>query len=235
MPSLSSHLTELRSRLLKSLLAYGAATGLAFYASPTVWKLLLSPLQGLPSVRLVNLSPAEGVIADLYACALAGLLLSSPALLWQAQRFVTPALERHEKRIALPWLWSSWALFVLGMGLAWKFLVPLLLSFFVSYQPGLAAQQWTQSSYAEFLLRFCAGMGLYFQMPALAWLLARWGLLRASHLLAHARLAIFAIFALAALLTPPDAASMMLMGVPMLLVYALSIGVAALAAPREHP
>lgn len=235
MPSVSSHLHELRSRLLKSLLAFGAATGICLYYSPWVWAWLLRPLRLLPSVHLVNLSPAEGLVADITACALGGLLLSSPILLYQLQRFIAPALHRHEKYLALPWLWCCWILFVLGMACAWWGLVPLLLSFFATYNPGIATQQWTQSAYAGFLLRFCAALGLYFEFPAVVWLLARWGVLRARHLIQQSRLAIFAIFLLAAVWTPPDAASMLIMALPMLIIYTLSIAVAALAAPKETP
>jgi len=228
----ADHLRELRSRLLKCLLAFALATAFCFSYSSQLWFWLLLPLRGLPAVQLINLSPAEGLMADLSACALAGLLLSSPILLYQTQRFLAPALRRHEKRIALPWLWCVWILFIGGMLASWMGLVPLLLSFFAQYNAGVAAQQWTQAAYASFLLRFCAVMGLYFEMPAIAWLLARWGVLQARHLVEHGRLAIFAIFLLAALWTPPDVASMLIMATPMLAIYALSIAVAALASPR---
>lgn len=232
--TLTEHLSELRSRLLQGLVAFGLAMAFCLYYSSTVWALLLRPLRDLKSVQLVNLSPSEGLVADFAACALGGLLLSSPFLLFQIHRFIAPALRRQEKTIALPWLWIAWLLFLAGMLFAWWGLVPLLLGFFAGYNPGIAEQQWTQVAYAGFLLRFCAALGLYFELPAVVWLLARWGVLRASHLVRHGRIAIFLIFLLAAVWTPPDAVSMLLMALPMLAVYALSIGVAALASPREQ-
>lgn len=229
--SVSSHLKELRSRVLKSLLAWMlAAVGCLFF-SPTIWGLLLAPIQDSPTVQLINLSPGEGVLADLTVCALVGLLIASPLILFQIHRFISPALLAHEKRIAVPWFMSAWALLVVGMWVAWQCLLPLLFAFFSHYNSGLASQQWTQMAYASFLFRTCLTLGLYFELPAIVWLLARWAVLSPSSLLRYAKPAILGIFVIAALCTPPDAFSMLLMAIPMLAVYGVSIGVAHWAYP----
>lgn len=221
--TLAGHLAELRLRLAISLAAFVAGTLICFWRSTDVWRLILQPLKHIPSVTLVNLAPSEGIMADWNACAIGGLLLSAPVLLYQAWRFVSPALAPREKRLALPWLLLASGLFAAGFMVAWIGLVPMLLGFFASYNAGLASQQWTQSAYAGFLLRSCLLLGFYFELPALAWWLARLGWLQARHLLEYGRISIFVICFLAALWSPPDAFSMLVFAVPMLAVYAIAI------------
>ncbi len=236
---LFEHLRELRRRLVVSLVALGIGVGVTFAFVDRAWDLLARPLatplaaRGLD--RLAVLAPTEGIQAWLTLSLWGGAVLAAPVVLQQAWAFVAPGLYPREQRIALPVVAAAWVLAVAGVAFGWAALLPPAAHLFLAavpdgVEPVLSMRAWLRT--AATLLGAC---GLSFQIPLAIFLLARLGILDARGLVRGFRFAVLGIFALAAVLTPPDVLSQLLLAVPLVLLYGVGVLVAALASPRTRP
>ena len=152
-----------------------------------------------------------------------------PVILYQVWLFVAPALERHEKKYALVFVLSAFGLFLVGMAFAWVVLLPAAISFLRDFMPTIFDSQWTGREYIGFTSTFLFWIGVSFEMPLVIYLLARGGFVQARTLREQWRLALVAIAVIAAAVTPSiDPITMLLAMAPLLLLYVLSIGLAAI-------
>ena len=234
--SFLDHLDELRKRLVMAVSAIFGGFLIAFAFISPIFDFIMRPLQEIlpEGGELVYTEPTEAFFLYIKIAALGGLVLAMPVVLLQIWRFVAPGLYGHEKKFAIPFVTLS-SLFFLGgclfshyllFPVAWRFLS----SFATDYMTFMPRIQPAFSLYVRLML----ACGVIFQMPTLVFFLARVGVVTAGFLLRNTKYAILIIFILAAVLTPtPDPVTMTLMASPMIVLYALSIGIAWMFAPRR--
>lgn len=219
--SIGEHLHELRSHLVRAGLFWAACTGIAFYFRTSLLSAFAEPVG-----PLYFLDPAGAFFAYLKLAALAGLFTSVPYILFELGRFLTPAMEAPTRR-ALSWgLAASLALFYTGAGLGW-FLTKRAAVFLLGFASETLKPLVTADQYFGFASLLVLGTGLAFQMPVVVAVLTRAGLLSRDQLAYQWRLATLGSVLAAAFLTPsPDAFTQLLLALPLMGLYWLSVGVA---------
>ena len=224
---LLDHLIELRRRLLWSIAALVVAFGACLYVARDILRLLVAPLHMAGQTELINTDVYGGFLVEVKVAFFAGMMLAFPVIANQIWRFVAPGLYRKEKRALLPFLVATPVLFAAGAALAYFIAVPMALKFLLGFQGDLGGV--TQralpdvNSYLKFVMQFLFGFGLAFLLPVLLMLLEAAGIVTRTQLVAARRYAIVANFAVAALLTPPDVGSMLLLALPLVLLYELAL------------
>lgn len=223
---LLDHLIELRTRLLRSTLALAAAFAIGFYFSEQIYGLLLQPLKQAGQTKLI-FGIFEGFFTQVKVAFFFATMVAFPFMATQLWRFIAPGLYRHEKEAFLPFLLLSPFLFVAGASLAYFVAMPLALRFLLSYHSTVGGV--TQEAlpgvgnYLSFAMTFLFGFGAAFQMPVVLLILERAGIVTRAQLVAWRRYAIVGSTALAAVLTPPDIFSMLLLAVPLVLLYEFAL------------
>ncbi len=182
-----------------------------------------------PARRLQALRPMTYFFISLQIAFVGGLLLALPIIFYQAWHFVAPGLLQREKRLVLPIISLSVLCFSVGTLIAYYIVLPLGLRFFLALEPPDMTSQWAADEYIGFVLRLIAGFGIVFEMPVLSLFLAKVGVLTAARMRHIRRYAIIGIFVLGAIFTPPDPVSQLLMALPLLLLYEISIWVCKIA------
>jgi sec-independent protein translocase protein TatC len=229
---LLDHLIELRRRLI-----YCIATVLIFFAfcyifAQDIYNFLLIPYQlavgGESRIDLIYTAPQEFFFTQLRVAFFGAIVLSFPMLAAQLYMFVAPGLYRKERRAFLPFLVATPILFALGGALVFYIVMPLAMRFFLSMQQvgeGPVHIQLTArvSEYLHLITTFILAVGLCFQLPVLLTLLARVGMVSSRWLRQQWRYAVVIIFAVAAVLAPPDVISQIGLAIPTLLLYEISI------------
>lgn len=175
------------------------------------------------SRRLQALKPMTYFFISLQIAFIGGLILALPAVFYQAWRFVAPGLLSREKRLMVPIISLSVVCFSIGALIAYWIVLPLGLRFFLALEPPDMTSQWAADEYIGFVLRLIMGFGIVFEMPVITLFLARVGVLTAERMRRIRRYAIVGIFILGAIFTPPDPVSQLLMALPLLLLYEISI------------
>jgi len=188
---------------------------------------------GIPPTRqLQSLRPMTYFFVSLQVALLGGLVLALPVVFYQFWRFVAPGLLSRERRLVLPVVTLSVLCFGLGAAIAYSIVLPLGLRFFLGLEPDDMTSQWAVDEYISFVLRLLLGFGIVFEMPVVTLLLSRLGLVTPAYMRRVRRYAIVAIFVLAAVFTPPDPISQILMALPLLALYEVSIWVCRLTHRR---
>ena len=224
--TLVDHLEELRSRILRSLLAVviGAA-GCLLLVRPLV-RLLEVPAHG---IRFLQLAPGEFLFVSLKVAGYAGLTLALPYVLYEGLAFVLPGLTRREQRLVAPAVAGSAVLFVAGLAFAWWALVPAALNFLVSYGADVVEPIWSIERYLDFVLLLMVATALAFQLPVLQLLLAALGVVRAQAMLDAWRWVVVASALAGAVLTPStDPITMLLLTGAITALYLIGVGLATL-------
>ncbi len=188
-----------------------------------------------PSRRLQALRPLTIFLMELQIALMGGFVLALPVVFFQLWRFVAPGLLAREKRLVLPIIALSVACFLIGASIAYYIVLPLGLRFFLGLESENVTSQWAIDEYISFVLKLLLGFGLVFEMPVIALFLSRIGLLTAAYLRRVRRYGIVGIFVLGALFTPPDPISQILMALPLLVLYEVSIWVCHVAGKKPDP
>jgi sec-independent protein translocase protein TatC len=183
---------------------------------------------GGPAAKLIYTAPAEAVMLSVKIALACGLVAASPYLFWEAWRFVSPGLYKKEKAVVLPAALASTICFLLGVAFCYSIL-PTVLKFLTGFAAGQIDPYFKIDEYLSFLTSMCLAFGAAFELPVVAFVLAKMGVIDRRFLIRRARYAVVAIFILAALLTPPDVLSQVLLALPLLALYGLGAGVAFLA------
>jgi sec-independent protein translocase protein TatC len=230
---LMEHLIELRTRLIYSLLAFVAAFFACYYFAKPIYQFLAWPLahamEGQAERRMIATGVMETFFTYLRVSAFAAMCVSFPIIANQIWMFVAPGLYKHERSAFLPFLFATPVMFFLGAGLAYYGLLPVAMSFFLSFEaPGgegaLPIQLEARvSEYLSFIMTVIFAFGLSFQLPVLLTLLGRVGIISSAWLVQYRRYAIVFSFVVAAILTPPDVMSQVALAVPLCLLYEISI------------
>ena len=221
-----SHLTELRDRVIRSLLVILILFGACFYVAPELMKFLAQPLQhALPPGSHAVFIAGEGAFFTLTKMSLlAAVLLSLPWVLYQAWAFVAPGLYAHERRFVGPLIFLSVVFLLVGIGFAYSFVLPVAYKFFFSFaeKTGADVMQDLQR-YWDFTLSIFFGFGLAFQVPVVEMLMIKLGMVSVDDLRQARRYVLVGAFIVAAVLTPPDVLSQFMLAIPLMLLYELGI------------
>lgn len=232
---LIAHLLELRSRLLRG--AVGLAVVLACllpFANTLYGYLALPLLAKLPKGgQLIATQVASPFFAPMKLAFFAALVVAMPWLLYQAWAFVAPGLYRREKRLALPLLSSALLLFYAGCAFAYFLVLPMVFGFMAKVTPDGVAMMTDISAYLDFVLVMFLAFGLSFELPVALVILSLLGWVTPAQLREGRGYAVVGIFIVAAVLTPPDVVSQLMLAIPMCLLYEAGILAARLVAPRE--
>ncbi len=233
---LLDHLNELRSRLMKALIAFVIATIACFFFAGPIFNILVEPFMDAfrnsgitEDPRLIYTAPLEFFFVKLKIALFAGLFVSFPFMAWQVYAFVAPGLYKNERGAFWPYLVSAPVLFTIGVLFVFYVMMPLVMAFALSQQQagGLDAVQIEAqikvSEYLSLSIALMTAFGLSFQLPVVLALLGRAGLVSSDTLRKGRKYAIVGILAVAAFATPPDFISQIMLTVPVYGLYELSI------------
>ena len=233
----TSHLAELRNRLVKSVLAVAVAFFACYGFVDTIFELLAAPLRRL-SIRgltLIGTAVTEAFFTKMKIAFIAAVIVAAPVLLWQAWQFVAPGLYEHEKRYSRSFVFLGSFFFIGGVVFCYEIVIQHGLHFLLQRYQAIDIQPMLQvGDYLSLVSRMTLAFGVMFELPVLSFFLARVGLIDHRFLLRHYRYAIIVIALLAAELTPPDFISQILFMIPLSLLYVISIAVAYAARFRMN-
>ncbi len=224
------HLEELRRRLLKAIVAVVVMSLVAFYFSDYLLKFIIAPLGG---IKLHVTQVTGSFYAYLKVSLIGGIVAAAPIVFYQLWSFVAPGLYHKEKATILPLVFISSILFVGGAGFCYLVVLPFSLKFLIGFAGDLLSPIITVGSYLTFSGMMMLAFGLAFELPMAAYFLGRVGIV-SSHFLAKGRpYAIILILISAAILTPPDIATQLMLAGPVYLLYEVSIILVRLTGKRE--
>ena len=219
--SFFDHLTELRTRIVWSLVPAGVGLGIALYFTTPVMRFLSGHLK----TELVFTTPTEAFWTYMKVAMIMGLFIAMPIILWNVWAFVAPGLHKHERKYAAPFVIIGSLLFIGGGAFAMLVVVPFAITFLVSFgqDQGLKPMI-TISSYIDFILKFTLAFGVVFEMPVVITLLSMLGVVTPQFLSKNRKYAILINFVIAAILTPtPDIVNQSLMAGPLIILYEVGI------------
>ena len=232
--SFTSHFVELRKRLLNSLIFIFVVFILSYAFAEYIYNFLVEPYANAVkgetgSRRLIFTALHETFITYIKVAFFSAIFLGSPVLLIQVYKFIAPGLYNNEKKAILPYLIFTPILFLFGGLLVYYLVMPLAIKFFLSFETlgsdsSLPIQLEAKvNEYLSLIMRLIFAFGISFQLPILLNLLARVGFVNSNYLKTRRRYVIVIIFAIAAILTPPDPITQVGLAIPLLLLYELSI------------
>ena len=230
------HLDELRSRIIKMLLAVVAMSVIAFLLKEPLFRMVLAPsnggfvtyrILGVPdfSIHLINTGLTEQFMVHMRTSLYMGLLAASPYIIYELFCFVAPGLYAHERRYAMWLVGSSYVMFILGILLNYFLVFPLTVRFLGTYQVSPNVMNMlTLQSYIDTLISMSFLMGVLFELPVVCWLMGRMGIINSRMMSTYRRHAIVAILVLAAIVTPTtDVFTLFVVALPIWMLYELSV------------
>ena len=232
--SFIGHLTELRSRLVKSIIYLFIFFIICYFFAEDIYSFLVQPYADAVkddevNRRLIFTALHETFITYLKVAFFTAMFVSSPIILTQIWKFIAPGLYKNEKRALLPYLIATPTLFLLGGMLVYYLVMPLAIKFFLTFETsaqvsGLPIQLEAKvNEYLSLIMRLIFAFGISFQLPVLLSLLARVGFIDSEYLKKRRKYVVVIIFIAAAILTPPDPITQIGLGIPLLILYELSI------------
>ena len=230
--SFTGHLEELRSCLIKSLLAMAAAFLVCYAYVEAIFSFLTDPLLRLqsPGLALIGTGVPEAFFTKLKVAFIASIFLASPAILWQTWKFIAPGLYEHEKRYARQFVLFGTLFFLLGAWFCYEVIFHVGYGFFLRRYEAIDIRPAIRiGEYLSFSSNLLLAFGVIFELPILSYFLTRIGLINHGFLIRQFRYALILIFLLAAILSPPDIVSQALLALPLTLLYGVGIGVSYLA------
>ena len=228
---LMEHLIELRSRLIKALLAFLVMFVVCFFFAKNIYNILVLPYQHAagPEAKLIYTAPQEFFFTQIKVAMFAAAFLSTPVVFSQIYAFVAPGLYKNERDAFKPYLYATPVFFLAGALLVFFVVMPNLLHFFIGMQqanePGKAQIELLPrvSEYLGLVMTLIFAFGIVFQLPVVLTLLGRVGIIDSAFLKNNRRYAIVIVFVVAAVLTPPDVFSQLALAIPGILLYEASI------------
>lgn len=229
---LIEHLIELRQRLLWAVAALVVAFGFSLFFADEIFAILVKPLTAAFPVgegKIIYTKLYEAFFVEIKVAMFAAFFLAFPIISNQLWAFVAPGLYSNEKKAFLPFLIATPLLFTAGAALAYFIVMPTAFRFFIGFEGqvgGLSQEALpAMGDYLSLVMQFILAFGVCFQLPVLLLLLNRAGLVTREQLKGLRRYMIVAAFALAAILTPPDVISQLMLGIPLILLYEVSLAI----------
>jgi sec-independent protein translocase protein TatC len=234
---LTGHLQELRKRLILSMITIGVGFILCYTFSQFLFEILAAPLlKAMPSgSSLIFTSVAEAFFTYMKVAFIAGLILASPLVLYQIWAFIAPGLYQKEKKYAVPFVVGGSLFFAMGVLFGYFVAIPVGFKFLLGYTTGFIKPMPSMKEYLSFSIKFLLAFGLVFELPVVLLLLAMIGVIDAKMLARQRKYAILLIFIFAAVMTPPDIVSQVIMALPLMGLYELSIILAKFFGKKSPP
>jgi sec-independent protein translocase protein TatC len=230
---LLEHLIELRQRLLWSLGALAVAFGVCYYFAKDIFAFLVQPLLRAGQGKLVYTQLFEAFFVELKVALFAAFMLAFPIIAIQIWRFVAPGLYRAEKRALAPFLVATPLLFLTGAAAAYYGAIPIALRFLLGFEGNIGGVEQEAlpavGNYLDFVMHFILAFGIAFLLPILLMLLERAGIVTLAQLKGARRYMIVGAFAIAAVFTPPDVVSQLLLAIPLIVLFEGSLIAIALS------
>ena len=233
--SFLSHLVELRTRLVRSIIAVVVVLLCLFPFAKRIYAILAEPLlRVLPQGSTMIATDVTGTfLVPLKVTLMTAFLIALPYVLYQAWAFVAPGLYQHEKRLALPVLVSSVLFFAIGMCFAYFVVFPVAFGFFAGYTPAGVQMMTDIDKYLSFVLTMFIAFGITFETPVVVVVLVRMRVVTVEKLRSFRPYVIVGAFVVGAIFTPPDVISQSLLAVPLWLLYELGLMLARFVATAE--
>jgi sec-independent protein translocase protein TatC len=235
---LTSHLQELRKRLILSFIAIGVGFVLCYTFADSIFNVLAIPLlKVMPKGgSLIFISVAEAFFTYMKVAFIAGVILTSPFLLYQIWAFIAPGLYQKEKKYVIPFVLGGSLFFALGVLFGYFVAIPVGFQFLLGYATDVIKPMPSMKEYLSFSIKFLLAFGLVFEFPVVLVLLAKIGIIDAKMLARQRKYAILLIFIVAAAVTPsPDLISQVVMALPLMGLYELSILLSRIFGKKSAP
>ncbi len=238
---LTEHLGELRNRIVIILVVVLVAFGACFYYSEDIFRLLTMPIHNTivlsldnpyislipaknPDLKLIFLAPAEAVWMHIKISFIGAFIISSPIIFYEIWRFIAPGLMEKEKKYALPFVFTTTFLFLIGSLFCFIIILPFAMNFLLTYKTENLQPMISVGKYTDFCLMFILAFGAMFELPVVTVFLTKMGIVTPDFLAKNRKYAVLIAFVAAALLTPtPDAFNQSLMAIPMIILYEAGI------------
>ena len=232
----TSHLDELRKRIIICVVAVAVGFFGSYFFAEQIFDILIKPLQAElpPDSMFIFTGLPEAFFVYLKLSLFGGILLASPVLLWEIWCFVAPGLYDQEKKYVYPFVIFSTLLFATGVSFGYFVVFPIAFKFFMGYSSEIIKPLPSIKEYLNFSCKLLFAFGAVFELPLFVLFLAKIGLVNEKMLRSKRKFAILGIFAVAAILTPPDIVSQILMAIPLLVLYEISILVAKYFGKKEE-
>ena len=226
---LTQHLAELRSRIMRILVAWVVCAALSWSYSELIFGYLLAPAvaalsEGERTLQAIALT--EIFFTYLKCAALAGFVIALPVIFWQIWAFVAPGLYTSERKAIVPFVVTSSLLFGGGAVFGYIMVFPLMFDFFTQFDSEFVKSAWTMREVFNLTTRLFLAFGIAFELPVLVFFLSITGIVDAHTLLKGTPYAVLGVFVSAAILTPPDWVSQIFLAIPMIGLYLVGVGVA---------
>jgi sec-independent protein translocase protein TatC len=232
--SFLSHLVELRNRLVRAFLALIVVTVCLLPFASMLYDFLAFPLMhALPEgTKMIATGVVTPFLVPVKVVLLVALVVTLPYLLYQAWAFIAPGLYQHEKKLVLPLIVASTILFLVGMAFCYFFVFGVVFKFVYSIAPKSISVAPDIENYFNFAIGMFLAFGVAFQVPIVVIVLAKMGIVSVAKLREIRPYVIVGSFVVAAVVTPPDAVSQLLLAIPLCVLYEAGILVAAMITPR---
>lgn len=233
-----SHLFELRDRIIKASLAVIIAFASLAYWAPDIFHIFAQPLlSSLPEGGKMIVTDITGsFFVPMKVTMLVAFLIALPWVMYQLWAFIAPGLYQHERKLILPLVVSSYSLFLIGMAFAYFLVFPTVFNFMAQYNAPLGAEMTTDiDKYLSFAMTTFLAFGITFEVPVVVVVLVRMGMVTLAKLREARPYVIVGAFVIAAIVTPPDVLSQLLLAIPMTLLYELGLLIARFYEPKKSP
>ncbi|WP_307983790.1 twin-arginine translocase subunit TatC [uncultured Helicobacter sp.] len=234
---LKPHLQDLRKRLMISCSAVIASFIVCFAFWKPIFVFIEAPIKMAFNSQvqgtLMQLTPLEGIFSAMSVALLAAITITTPILFWQIWLFVAPGLYKNEKKIILPFVFFGSTMFALGALFAYYIIFPFMIKYILMFGNDMFEANISIESYVSFFIRVILGFGISFELPVLAYFLAKVGLITDKTLKGFFKYAVVIIFIIAAIITPPDPFSQLLMAIPLVGLYGFAIVIAHFVNPTS--
>ena len=235
---LKPHIADLRKRLVISTITVVVMFFVCFSFYEPILEWMMVPVEAaLPkNSQMVAVEIQETFFTALKVAFFSGFIVSLPVIFWQLWLFLAPGLYEHEKMLVIPFVFFGTLMFLVGASFAYYIVVPLGFDFLIAFGSSVVTVLPSIGKYVDFFTKLLFGFGIAFELPVVTFFLAKIGLVDDRMLKDFFRYAIVIIFIVAALLTPPDVLSQLLMAAPLILLYGVSIYIAKVfnPAPKEE-
>ncbi|MBM7662934.1 sec-independent protein translocase protein TatC [Bacillus mesophilus] len=213
------HLEELRKRLIITVLAFLISFMISFIFVQDIYQFLVKDLDG----KLALLGPGDILWVYMVLAGISGIAITIPVLAYQTWRFVSPALTKNEQRVSLAFIPGLFLLFLTGISFGYFVLFPIVFSFLQSLAGDQFQAFFTVDRYFKFMINLTLPFGFLFEMPAVVMFLTKLGIINPIRLMKARKLSYFVLIVVSVLITPPDLISDILVILPLLLLYEISI------------
>lgn len=234
---LRPHLQDLRKRLMLSLLSVVICFVACFSFHEEIFTWVQTPISHAFSSgikgKLIQVAPAEYLFVAIKVSFFAAFVISVPIVFWQLWLFVAPGLYKHEKKLILPFVFFGSFMFGLGLFFCYQVVFPLIIRYVLAFGNEVVEANIASDEYLSFFIRIMLAFGFVFELPVMAFFLGKIGLITDNTLKRSFRYAVVAIFVIAAIVTPPDVISQLLLAVPMVVLYGVAIIILKFVNPEK--